>query len=402
MKQQENTNNLETLPKGLHILAKPIGPKCNLDCQYCFYLEKEAMFQGSENFKMPDKVLEAYTKKYIRTNPSPEVEFVWQGGEPTLMGLDFFKKVIKFQMPYIGEKKILNSLQTNGTLLNDDWCKFLAQHGFLVGLSLDGPENIHNKYRKNKKGEGSFADTLRALKLLQKHNVEHIIMACVAKEHTKHPLEIYNFFKEQGVKTIQFSPVVEREADENNKKFGLSLASPSSKNVKITDWSVNPKEYGNFLIKIVDEWIQKDFGNIFIMNFEWALHNYIGNPSPVCTFAKSCGRALAMEYNGDIFSCDHSVFPDYKLGNILKDNPHNLADKNQENGFGINKTKNISTHCQKCDILELCNGGCPNHRFEKDNLNYLCQGYKKFFKHIEPYLLKISKELQVGRINGNK
>lgn len=367
--------------KGIHILAKPIGPQCNLNCEYCFYLEKEKLYHDVKDFRMSDKVLETYIKKYIQSQPSPEVEFVWQGGEPTLLGLDFFKKVIKFQMPYIGEKKMLNSLQTNGTLLDDEWCKFLAQHGFLVGLSLDGPEHIHNKYRKTKDDKGSFAETFRALKLLQKHNVEHIVMACIAKEHSKYPLEIYNFFKENGVKTIQFSPVVER--DENF--------------TKITDWSVEPEPFGDFLIAITDEWIKKDFGKIFVMNFEWALHNYIGNPSPVCTFAESCGRALAMEHNGDIYACDHNVYEKHKLGNILTDSPSKLADKNQADEFGIDKSKNLSKYCQKCDILMLCNGGCPNNRFEKDNLNYLCAGYKKFFKHIEPYLQKISEQLKTGR-----
>ena len=276
---------IDNQPQGIHIVAKPIGPRCNLNCEYCFYLEKQALFPKGENYVMSDVVLQAYIAKYITLQPTPVVGFVWQGGEPTLLGLDFYRKVVELQRPYISEKEITNSLQTNGTLLDDEWCDFLRENNFLVGLSLDGPKEIHDRYRKDAGGKGSFDKVMRGLKLLQNHGVEYNVMATVGRETAHKPLEVYRFFKEQGVEFIQFAPVIERVAGLDEKQLGLKLAGPSSlakeENVAVAEWSVEPEVYGDFLIAIFDEWVRNDVGNTIVMIFEWALNAWIGNSSPV-------------------------------------------------------------------------------------------------------------------------
>jgi len=394
------------LPQGIHMMAKPIGPACNLNCTYCFYLEKEVLFPKGENFRMSDTVLTAYITKYITSQPTPEVEFVWHGGEPTLPGLDFFKRAINLQAPYRGQKKITNNLQTNGTLLNDEWCDFLKKNNFMVGISLDGPREIHERYRCDRRGKGTFKEVIRGLKLLQKHNVEYNVMACVARQTAYKPLEVYHFFKEEGVEFIQFFPIVEKMADFKEKELGLRLAGPVSLNKdevnkQVTEWSVEPDKYGEFLIAIFDEWVRNDVGKTFVMNFEWALNAWIGNPSPVCTFARQCGKSVIVEYTGDVYACDHSVYPQYKLGNILEDNPMEMIEKSIEQGFGVHKEKSLPRWCLECDVLKACWGGCPKHRFSKTyydepGLHYLCAGYKKFFLYVRKYLHAMTQLLENG------
>ena len=389
-----------------HVMAKPAGPKCNLNCDYCFYLEKLALFPKQDDYRMSDKVLRAYITKYITSKPTPEVEFVWQGGEPTLLGLNFFKKIIEFQKPFIKQKKIINSLQTNGTLLNDEWCQFLKKNKFLVGISLDGPEEIHDLYRHDRGGRGTFDKVMRGLNLLQKHGVEYNVMASVAKETAYKPLEVYRFFKNQGVEFIQFTPVIERVADPERNQFGLKLAGPSSldkeeKNLKVTEWSVEPEKYGDFLIAIFDEWVRNDVGRTNVMNFEWALHAWIGIPSPVCTHAQQCGESVIVEHNGDVYACDHSMYPEYKLGNIVKDDPMNMIKLSIASGFGACKETSLPRWCKECEVLKACWGGCPKHRFamtyyNEPGLHYLCEGYKKFFLYIRKYLRVITQLLENG------
>ena len=402
MAESETIPNLQ--PQGIHIVAKPIGPRCNLNCEYCFYLEKQALFPEGEDYVMSDEVLRAYIEKYINLQPTPEVGFVWQGGEPTLLGLDFYKKVIELQRPFIGQKEITNSLQTNGTLLDDEWCEFLKENNFLVGLSLDGPKEIHDRYRKDKNGKGSFDKVMRGLELLKKHGVEFNVMATVARETTDKPLEVYQFFKEQGVEFIQFVPVIERTADSQAKQLGLKLAGPAAldnekENVSVTEWSVEPEAYGDFLIAVFDEWVRNDVGTTNVMNFEWALNSWIGNSSPVCQHAQSCGKAIMMEHNGDLYACDHSMYPEYRLGNIVDDNPVSLAEKSVGQGFGV-KDANLPDRCMECDVLKACWGGCPKHRFARtwndEPLYYLCDGYKKYFLHIRKYLHGITQLLENG------
>ena len=355
---------------------------------------------------MDDEVLRAYITKYISSKPTPEVEFVWQGGEPTLLGLDFFKKIIEFQKPFMEQKKIINSLQTNGTLLNDEWCEFLKKNKFLIGISLDGPREIHDRYRLDRGGRGTFHRVMKGLKLLQKHGVEYNVMATVAKETAFNPLEVYRFFKNQGVEFIQFAPVIERVADSKRNYYGLKLAGPSSldkeeENVQVTEWSVEAEKYGDFLIAIFDEWVRNDVGKINVMNFEWALHAWIGNPSPVCIHAQHCGESVIVEHNGDIYACDHSMYPEYRLGNIIQDDPLEMVKKSINNGFGVCKETSLPRWCRECEVLKACWGGCPKHRFTKTyynepGLHYLCEGYKKFFLYIRKYLKVITQLLENG------
>jgi uncharacterized protein len=394
------------VPQGMHVLAKPIGPACNINCDYCFYLEKHALFKEGENMRMSDEILAAYVSSYITTQPTPAVEFVWHGGEPTLLGMEFFRNVVELQRPFQGKKQITNSIQTNGTLLTDEWCEFFKQNNFFVGLSLDGPRKIHDRYRKDHMARPTFDDVMKALKLLQKHDVEYNILACVSRETAYHPLEVYNFFKNEGVRFVQFTPLIERQPDDETKAQGLWLAPPAKldgvePNTLVTPWTVEPKRYGDFLIAIYEEWVRKDVGEIFIMNFEWALNAWIGNPSPVCIFARQCGRAVAMEHNGDVYACDHYVYPAYRLGNVLEESIGAMVNRSVASGFGPHKEQTLPTYCRDCEVLNACWGGCPKHRFARTpsgepGLHYLCSGYKSFFMHIRKYLSIFTKTLELG------
>jgi uncharacterized protein len=398
--------SLRGAPAGVHIVAKPIGPACNLDCDYCFYLEKQALYGTGEDYRMSDEVLAAFIGSYVSNQPTPVVEFVWQGGEPTLLGVDFFRRVVELQAPFARIKTITNSLQTNGTLLNDDWCRFLKQHGFMVGISLDGPREIHDRYRRDRHGNGSFDAVMRGLKLLQKHGVEYNVMASVARETARQPLEVYRFFKAEGVEFIQFVPVIERPPAAEEQALGLNLAGPAAldreeSNTEVTPWTVLPEEYGDFLIAIYEEWVRKDVGTTFVMNFEWALNAWISNPSPVCIHARQCGRSLVIEHDGDLFACDHYVYPQYRLGNILRDDQSAMVAASLQNGFGAHKEATLPRWCRECEVLAACQGGCPKHRFAQSHygdpgLHYLCAGYQKFFRHIRKYLRVITTLLEHG------
>ena len=392
--------------QGIHLLAKPIGPACNLNCEYCFYLEKQALFGSGENYRMSDDVLAAYITSYITAQPTPVVEFVWQGGEPTLLGMDFFRRVIELQRPFLKQKTITNSLQTNGTLLTDEWCAFLKANGFMVGISLDGPKEIHDRYRRDRSANGSFDKVMQGLRLLQKHKVDYNVLACVARETAARPLDVYRFFRDEGVEFIQFAPVVERLTDAAAKDCGLCLAGPAEldrleENAQVTPWSVTPEDYGEFLIAVYEEWVRHDVGKIFVMNFEWALNAWIGNPSPVCIHAKQCGRSLVIEHNGDVYACDHCVYPQYKLGNIITDELLAMVEKSLQSGFGTSKETALPRWCRECSVLAACQGGCPKHRFAttgdgEPGLQYLCEGYKKFFLHVRKYLRTMTQLLENG------
>jgi uncharacterized protein len=349
-------------------------------------------------------VLSGFINKYITSQPTPVVEFVWQGGEPTLLGIDFFKKVIELQKPFAKKKTISNSLQTNGTLLNDTWCRFLKQNNFMVGISIDGPQEIHDRYRCDRAGRGSFDMAMRGLRLLQKHRIEYNVLACVAGGTAKRPLDVYRFFRDEKVEFIQFAPVVERLADAS--ADGLRLACPATldrqeNNTRVTPWSVTPEDYGEFLITVYDEWVRHDVGTIFVMNFEWALNAWIGNPSPVCIHAKQCGRSLVIEHNGDVYACDHCVYPQYKLGNILTGDLPAMLEKSLQSGFGIRKETTLPQDCRECGVLAACQGGCPKHRFAttcdgEPGLQYLCAGYSNFFHYIRKYLHAMTQLLENG------
>ena len=405
MADESTTKNEATAP-GLHIVAKPVGPLCNLDCAYCFYLEKQALFDTEENSRMSEEILTAFIHKYVEAQPTPVVEFVWQGGEPTLLGVEFFQRVVELQHPFAGRKIIRNSLQTNGTLLTDEWCRFLKRHHFMVGISLDGPRKIHDRYRCDSRRKGSFDAVMRGLKLLQKYGVEYNVMASVARETARQPLEVYRFFKEQGVEFIQFVPIIERLPAAPERELGQNLAGPApldrfEPNTEVTPWTVLPQDYGDFLIAIYEEWVQNDVGTTFVMNFEWALNAWIGNPSPVCIHSRQCGRALVIEHNGDLFACDHFVYPQYKLGNILTDDLTQMVEASLRTGFGAGKESALPRWCRDCEVLAACRGGCPKHRFAQSHysepgLHYLCAGYAKFFRHIRKYLRAMTTLLENG------
>jgi uncharacterized protein len=355
---------------------------------------------------MPEEVLAAFIREYITNQPTPVVEFVWQGGEPTLLGLDFFRKVIKLQKPYSKQKTITNSLQTNGIQLDDAWCRFLKRHNFMVGISLDGPREIHDRYRRDRNGNGSFDAVMHGLRLLQKHGVEYNVMASVARETARQPLDVYRFFKQEGVEFIQFVPIIERLPGASEQDIGLSLAGPAvldrvEPNTEVSPWTVLPAEYGNFLISIYEEWVRNDVGTTFVMNFEWALNAWLHNPAAVCIHAPQCGRSLVIEHNGDLYACDHYVYPQYKLGNILTDHLPDMVEKSSVLGFGVLKETALPVWCRECEVLPACRGGCPKHRFAQSpqgetGLHYLCPSYKKFFRHIRKYLHAMATLLEHG------
>ena len=389
----------ERAKPGIHVLAKPIGPVCDIKCDYCFYLEKRALFASDEPYRMPDAVLAAYIEQYVEAQPTPVVEFVWHGGEPTLLGVDFFRRVVELQAPYRARKEIRNTLQTNALSLDDEWCAFFKANDFFIGVSLDGPQDIHDRYRKDRHGAGTFERVMAGVRLLQKHQVEFNALACVGRDTAYRPLDVYRFFKDAGIHYIQFTPIVERMPAPATQTLGLWLASPAAldreeTNTEVTPWTVEPEAYGDFLIALYDEWVRKDVGTTFVMNFEWALTVWVGEPSPVCIFSKTCGRAVAMEHDGSVFACDHYVYPEYKLGNVLTDNLGEMVERSVASGFGPHKEKTLPRYCRECEVKEACWGGCPKHRFAKTpdgepGLHYLCAGYKKFFRHIRKYLRAI-------------
>lgn len=380
--------------QGFVLMAKPAGPHCNLRCTYCFYCEKEALFTGRKSYRMSDEVLEAYVREYIEAQPGPCVSFDWQGGEPTTAGIGFFRRAMELQKKYAGGKKVSNTLQTNGTLINDEWCEFLARNNFLVGLSLDGPRSVHDIYRVDGEGRGSHSRVVKALEKMQRHGVEVNILATVNRANSTQPTEVYRFFKERGVRYIQFIPVVERVADQDAVALGLSLAMPPShanekSSAEVTRWSVEPEQYGKFLVEIFKEWIRNDVGRIFVMNFEWTMAALAGVGPGVCYLAPRCGGNLILEHNGDIYSCDHFMYPAHRLGNILDGRLKRIVLSDEQITFGAKKETALSEHCRRCEALVACRGGCPKHRFAKVpdgplGLNYLCEGYLKFYRNVAP------------------
>ncbi len=394
---------------GFHVMTKPIGPVCNLDCRYCFYLEKENLYPGNERFKMSDEVLESYIRQYIETQDVPEVFFAWQGGEPTLLGVGFFRKVVELQRKYAGGKRVHNALQTNGTLLDDGWGVFLRDHEFLVGLSIDGPARLHNAHRVDKRGRDTYDEVLRGLRMLKRHRVEFNTLTVVNRANARHPLEVYRFLRDMGSGFIQFIPLVERSGDAVAAEHRLNLALPprvdeeEGRRLPVTDWSVEPKQYGEFLCAIFDEWIRRDVGGTFVQIFDVTLGNWAGEGPGLCVFSETCGNAMAMEHNGDLYSCDHYVYPHYKLGNILNGGLGDLVSSRTQRQFGRDKSAALPRCCRDCEVLHLCRGECPKHRFLRapdgaPGLNYLCRAYKRFFNHSAPAMQRMAALLRNGRL----
>ena len=388
-------------------MTKPIGPICNLDCKYCYYLEKENLFPKNENFKMSDEVLDAYVRQYIEAQHTPEVNFAWQGGEPTLLGANYFRKIVALQQKYANGKRISNALQTNGTLLNDDWCDFFAKNGFLIGLSVDGPEALHDAYRVDKKQQPTFDRVMQGLKFLKKHGVEFNTLTVVNRLNSREPREVYRFLKDTGSGFMQFIPLVERLPEPGDNADNLSYAHPPEPGVSpevamVTRWSVEPAQYGEFLVTIFNHWVRNDVGKVFVQMFDVALSAWAGMGSPLCYFAEKCGAALALEHNGDVYSCDHYVYPEYRLGNLMNESLGDLASREVQWKFGNDKQATLPQYCRQCDVRFACNGECPKHRFIRTpdgeaGLNYLCAAYKRFFTHVDPYMKVMTRLLQERR-----
>lgn len=400
MHQQVVSTNANQAPSA-HLMAKPAGPICNLDCSYCFYLEKENLFPPKHRFLMSDEVLRAYIQQNIRQENSPEVMFTWQGGEPMLRGLEFYQRAVAYQKELAGGKTIRNALQTNGVLLDEEWCTFLAANAFSVGISLDGPREIHDAARVDKQGKPTFDAVMRGIALLKQYQIEFNVLVTVSHEVSQHPKEVYQFIKAQGIRHVQFNPVVERAPSSDELVVGLTFAQPgkvvfASKKPQVTPHSVAPEAYGNFLIAIFDDWVRHDVGKIYVMNFEWALASFLGLPATVCLFAENCGNALIVEHNGDVYSCDHYMYPDYLLGNIAHTEVVEMVYSPKQEAFGKAKSAELPNYCKQCDYLFACHGECPKNRFAHtpdgdSGLNYLCPSYQKYFKHISQYMHAMAK-----------
>ena len=369
------------LPPRIHVLAKPTGAICNLACSYCFFLDKELLYPGSR-FRMSDEVLENYIRQLIEAHHSSQVTVAWQGGEPTLMGIDFYRRAIELQEKYRKPGMVFeNTMQTNGTLLDDEWCRFFKENNFLIGISIDGPREVHDAYRVDKRGNGTFDQVMKGLRLLQKHGVEYNVLTTVNRVSANYPLEVYHFLRDEaGTDWMQFIPVVERINEEGHTLY--------QRGDTVSDRSVQPEQFGSFLSRIFDEWVRNDVGKVFVQTFEASARRWLGLPSGMCVFEEMCGTGLVLEHNGDLYSCDHFVEPDYLLGNILENEISELAASEKQYRFGQDKSDTLPQVCRECEVLFACRGECPKNRFlttpaGEPGLNYLCEGWKAFFRHID-------------------
>lgn len=397
-----------------HVMSKPIGPICNLDCRYCFYLEKEEMYvqegrRPRPSWQMSDEVLETYIRQYIQQQDAQEINFAWQGGEPTLLGADFFRKAVAIQTKYAEGRTIHNALQTNATLLDDAWGGFLSENHFLVGVSIDGPADLHDAYRVDKHGEPTFDRVMQGLEALKRHGVDFNTMTVVSRANSQHPQRVYRFLKEIGSTFLQFIPLVERASPgplaSEHGLIQLSLAPPprlGETDSAVTDWSVRAEDWGPFLTTIFDEWVRRDVGCIYVQHFDVALGIWLGAGSSLCVFSETCGKAVAIEHNGDLYSCDHFVYPQYRLGNVLEKSLGEMVASEAQTKFGRDKADTLPRYCRECEVRFACQGECPKHRFIRApdgewGLNYLCAGYYRFFKHIDPYMRAMAGLLHSGR-----
>lgn len=399
-----NDNIANPFAKPLYVMLKPAGAHCNLACKYCYYLEKNKLYPTAQRHLMSDEMLEQFTREYIEAQTMSQVLFTWHGGEPLLRSIDFYRKALSLQQKYAGSRRIDNVIQTNGTLLTDEWCEFFAQNHWLVGISIDGPQPDHDHYRLTAAGKPSWKKVMQGIKLLKKHGVEWNAMAVVNAYNVNHPLEFYRFFKENGCQFLQFTPIVERLTRHED---GRTLASLADKDeISLSEASVAPEQWGYFLCAIFDEWVRKDVGKIFVEIFDCTLANWMGISPGICAYSKECGHAGVMEHNGDVYSCDHFVFPEYKLGNIRD---HSLIDMlygEQQQEFSRLKHSSLPRQCKECDMEFACHGECPKNRFMKDKygdsgLNYLCPGYYHYYQHVAPYMDYMKQELMSQRPPSN-
>lgn len=381
-------NTIAPFSSPLYLMAKPSGSRCNLSCSYCYYLEKSHLYEGGKQ-QMSDELLERFIRDYMAAQTMPQVLFTWHGGEPLMRPLSFYRRVVELQHKYAAGRQVDNCIQTNGTLLTADWCAFFKEQGWLVGLSVDGPQEFHDEYRRNKGGRPTFQQVMRAINLLNRYGVDWNAMAVVNDFNADYPLDFYHFFKEVGCHYIQFTPIVERLEHHAD---GRQLASAAEAGKGgLMEYSVTPEQWGNFLITLFDEWVHHDVGEYFIQLFDATLANWVGQPPGICSLAPTCGHAGVVEWNGDVYSCDHFVFPEYLLGNIRERTINEMMHSTRQHAFGLAKRTALPTQCKECNYLFACNGECPKNRFARTadgepGLNYLCSGYYRFFEHVAPYM----------------
>jgi uncharacterized protein len=381
-------NSFAPFARPLYVMLKPIGSVCNLKCQYCYYLGKKDLYPQTKDFMMKEELLETFIEQYLNSQTMNEVLFTWHGGETLMRHISFYKKALVLQKKYGRGRKIYNSIQTNGTLLTDEWCRFFKENNFLVGVSVDGPQHCHDVYRRTRDNRPSFVQVMKGVSLLKKHGVDFNIMGVVNDYNVDYPLEFYNFFKRIDCHYIQFTPIVEKV------------------NGDIAPWNVPAEKWGNFLIAIFDEWIKEDVGSYFVQYFDSTLANWVGQPPGICTLAKTCGHAGVMEFNGDVYSCDHFVYPEFKIGNIYHQTLTEMMYSEKQLQFGVDKYNKLPSQCLKCKFLFACYGECPKNRIintdsGEPGLNYLCKGYYKFFDHVAPYMDFMKKELLNERSPAN-
>lgn len=400
----KNDNIATPFAKPLYVMLKPAGAHCNLACKYCYYLEKNNLYQNSHRHLMSDEMLEQFTREYIEAQTMPQVLFTWHGGEPLMRSIDFYKKALALQKKYAHGKQIDNVIQTNGTLLTDEWCEFFAKNHWLVGISIDGPQEYHDHYRVTPAGKPSWEKVMQGIQLLKKHRVEWNAMAVVNAYNAEHPLEFYHFFRDNGCQYLQFTPIVERLTEHEDGRTLASLA--DDREIPLTDASVTPQQWGNFLCTIFDDWVRHDVGKTFVEIFDCTLANWMGVLPGICAYSKECGHAGVMEHNGDVYSCDHFVFPEYKLGNIKDQSLIDMLYGEKQQAFSRLKHTSLPRQCKECDMEFACHGECPKNRFEKDKygepgLNYLCQGYYQYYTHVAPYMDFMKRELLAQRPPAN-
>jgi uncharacterized protein len=384
-------------------MLKPAGSLCNLACKYCYYLEKQKLYPLDKSKVISDALLEEFIKQYIEAQTMPQVLFTWHGGETLMRPISFYKHALELQKRYAYGRQIDNCIQTNGTMLTDEWCEFFKENNFLVGVSIDGPQEFHDEYRRTRSGKPSWHEVMKGIRLLQKHGVEWNALAVINDFNADYPKEFYHFFKDLGCRYIQFTPVVERIV---KRADGLTLAPGMQEGGEVTDFSVTPEQWGNFLCTLYDEWVKQDVGEIFIQLFDATLANWAGVPPGVCSMSGECGHAAVMEFNGDVYSCDHFVYPEYRLGNIRQQTLTGLMYSDRQRNFGKLKTGTLTRQCRECRFLFACHGECPKNRFVRDvygnpGHNYLCAGYRKFFEHVAADMDFMKAELDAQRPPSN-
>lgn len=396
-------STINPFARPLYVMLKPAGSLCNLRCKYCYYLEKNALYTEQKNHVISDEMLNKFIREYIEAQTSPDVLFCWHGGETLMRPISFYRRAIELQRKYARGRRIDNTIQTNATMLTDEWCEFFRENNFLVGVSIDGPQEFHDEYRRTATGKPTFHKVMQGIRLLNKHNVEWNALAVVNDFNAEYPLEFYNFFKEIGCHYIQFTPIVERRIERND---GLSLAPGMEEGGELVDFSVTPEQWGKFLCTIFDEWVRHDVGTYFIQIFDATLANWAGVQPGLCSLAKECGHAGVMEFNGDVYSCDHFVYPEHLLGNINEKTITEMMYGEKQREFAKLKHELLPQQCRECPVEFACHGECPKNRFTRDKygnpgLNYLCKGYRQFFEHVKPYMDFMKGELDAKRPPSN-